>query len=121
MNLLLHIRELEVELRALGGPIDLGSDKEHGFSLEVISGEIIAFLETFGGAKQAHHIEIKDRMSVKMIPHGGRVALEKEKILQTKGSRIEKLRLKGQAVSIGTGEIADHFNSFLLQEGACRE
>ncbi len=106
-DLLLHIHHLQVEDMAFGCCIDLGTDKELGFPFEIVAHEIIAFLEAFGGTEQAYYIEIKDGLGFKMISNGGVVTLEQEEILQAKGRGIEKFGLKGQPVSVATGEVID--------------
>jgi hypothetical protein len=92
-----------------------------GFPFEIVAHEIIAFLEAFGGTEQANHIEIKDGLGFKMISDGRVVTLEQEEILQAKGRGIEKFGLKGQSVSVATGEIIDDLDPLSLQEGAYRE
>src|SRR5512136_1239265 len=81
--LLFHVHDLQIEDMTFRSAINLGAHTKLGLSLEIVAHEIVALLEALGCIKQAHHIEVKDRLRFEMISNGRMVALEEQHICQT--------------------------------------
>jgi hypothetical protein len=56
-----------------------------------------------------------------VIPERRIVSLEDEDVFKAQGRGIEEIGLKGQAVTVTTGEIEDRVNSLSLEERADRK
>jgi len=120
-DLLLHLCEFLFEGLALDRPMDLGSHKEVGFSLEFIACQVVPLPKTSRCTEQSYMIKIEDRFCFRMVSKGRVISLEKEDILKTEGRGIEDFGLEGESVAIPAREVEDRFNAFLLQEDRERE
>jgi len=56
-----------------------------------------------------------------VIPERGIVSLEDENVFKAQGRGIEEIGLKGQTVTVTTGEIEDRVNPFSLEKRADRK
>jgi hypothetical protein len=83
--------------------------------------EVPSLSKLLGCFQETQKVQIRDGLRFVVIPERRVVSLEDENIVKAQGRGIEEIGLKGQTVTVTTGEIEDRVKAFFLEQRADRK